>query len=194
MQLYVSEIKEAIRELRSVYFDLLDRFENLIISETVGKKCTYEQYKLHLSERFAALKEHLLNPVQRKIYRQIYSPIDDRDSWLNAIGQACIDKRLESFSDNDEKVLHEKFVYYLHQLDNLCEFSQTNVKQDDEDIIKLEITSFVENIKERIIRMPKSKTNEAVRMAESLNTRLSSDKELNIITLIKLLQEQLNNE
>lgn len=194
MQHYVTQIQDSIRELRTVYFDLLDRFEKLIIHETTGKKVSFEKYKEGLQERFASLKEHLLNQTQKKLYRQILSPMDDRNGWLNAIAHACIDKRLDSFNDNDEKLLHEKFVHYLHQLDNLCELSKTNIDYDNEDIVKLEITSFVENIKERIIRMPKAKTQEAIQLAVVLQNGLSQDRQLNIVTLIKLLQEQLNNE
>lgn len=194
MKNYVTQIQDSIRELRTVYFDLLDRFEKLIIHETTGKKVSFEKYKEGLQERFTFLKEHLLNQTQKKLYRQILSPIDDRNAWLNAIAHACIDKRMDSFNDNDEKVLHEKFVHYLHQLDNLCELSKTNVDYDNEDIIKLEITSFMENIKERIIRMPKAKTQEAAKLSLSLQSGLSKDRQLNIVTLIKLLQEQLNND
>lgn len=194
MQLYISQIKEATRELRTVYFDLLDRFEDLIVNETVGKKSAFEEYKLKLQERFITLKEHLLNPTQKKIYNQIFSPIDERESWLNAIAQVCIDKRLDQFSDNEEKVLHEKFVFYLHQLDNLCKLSLSDIDYANEDIIKFEITSFVENINGRIIRMPKSKSEAATKMAETLGKKLSSDKQLNIVTLITLLKDQLSNE
>lgn len=194
MRSYILEIKDAIKELRVIYFDLLDKFENLIINETVGKKCAFNEYKLILQDRFSSLKEHLLTPIQKKLYNQIFSPIDDRETWLNAVAQACIDKRLDQFNDNDEKLLHEKFIYYLHQLDNLCELSLNDIDYANEDLIKLEITSFVENINGRIIRMPKSKSQEAARMAEFLSDKLSKDKQLNIVTLINLLKDQLTDE
>ena len=194
MQHYVTQIQDSIRELRTVYFDLLDRFEKLITHETLGKKASFEIYKEALQERVSSVKEHLLNQSQKKFYKQILSPMEDRNAWLNAIAHACVDKRLDSFNDNDEKVLHEKFVHYLHQLDNLCELSKTNIDYDNEDVVKLEITSFVENIKERIIRMPKAKTQEAAKLALALQGGLSKDRQLNIVTLVKLLQEQLNND
>lgn len=194
LQSYIAQMQDAIRELRTVYSELSDRFESVIQKETVGKKAPFDEYKNALKERYAGIKEHLLNQTHRKIISQLLSPMDDRDSWLNAVAQACIDKRLETFTDTDEKILYDKFVSYINQLDNLCELSQKNIDFNNEDIIKLEITSFVENMQERIIRMPKSKTVEATKLAESLHRKLSADKQLNIVTLIRLLQEQLENE
>lgn len=194
MQAYVSEIQAALRELRTVYSDLLERFEKLIVAETAGTDLSFEEYKKNLQARFEAIKTYLLNQSQNIIYKQIFSPIDDRSAWLNAIAHACVDKRPDQFTDTDEKILHEKFVHYIHQLDNLCELSKTKVDYDNEDIVKLEITSFVQDINERIIRMPRSKTADATRLANNLQARLGRDTQMNIIALIKLLQEQLNNE
>jgi hypothetical protein len=194
MQGYILHLQDAIRQLRTVYFDLLDRFELLIQNEVVGKKVPFETYKGALEKRFSGIKEHLLSPTQKRIISQFLSPIDDRNSWLNAVSQACVDKKLEQFTDSDEKNLRDKFVFYLNQLDNLCELSKSNIDFSNEDVIKLEITSFVENMQERIIRMPKTKTVESIRMSEYINSKLSSDKQLNIVTLVNLLKEQLKNE
>jgi len=191
---YTNEIKDAIRQLRTVYFDLLDRFEQLIQNEVVGKKATFDEYKTALIHRYSVIKMHLLSQSQKKIIDQFLSPIDDRNSWLNAVSQACTGKRLDQFTDTDEKILRDKFVYYLNQFDNLCELSKTDIDIDNEDVIKFEITSFVENMQERIIRMPKTKTVEASALVTSINSKLSKDKQLNIVTLVKLLKEQLGDE
>jgi len=194
LQSYIVQMQDAIRELRTVYFELSDRFEEVIQKEIIGKNVPFEEYKNALMKRYTGIKGHLLNQTHRKIIAQFLSPIDDRNSWLNAVAQACVDKRLESFTDTDEKILYDKFISYINQLDNLCELSQQNIDLNNEDIIKLEITSFVETMQERIIRMPKSKTIEANKLAENLQNKLSGDKQLNIVTLIKLLKEQLENE
>jgi len=73
----------------------------------------------------------------------------------------------------------------------------TNVKDinfEKEEVLKLEITSFVKGIKKSLIRFPKEKLKEISNLEGEIKNKLSNDKELNIALLTKLLQEQLKDE
>ena len=151
LETYVSKLQESIKEIRTSYTGLIDRFEHFLTEEIIGGSLSFEDYKTRLQKRFKKLKIHVLLPKQKTFYQRIFSPLDDRMSWLNSMAQATIGKPLENFTDADEVILYEKFAGMVHELDNLCEISEDDIDVTKEDVLKFEITSFVEGIQKNLI-------------------------------------------
>lgn len=191
---YVAQLQNSIRELRGCYEELVNRVENFILEEIIGEKLSFPGYKVQLQERFRKLKKHLLLPHQKVFHQRLISELDDRKSWMSSVAHACIGKSLDSINDEDEVILHEKLRDVIHELDNLCELSKADVDEAKEDVLKLEVTSFVEGIKKNLIRLPKKKAKELIQLESIIKAKLSKDRQLNVATLTKLLQDQLRNE
>jgi uncharacterized FlaG/YvyC family protein len=136
----------------------------------------------------------LLLPHQKVFYQRLISELDDRKSWLSSIAYACVGKPLDMFDDEDEYKLYENLKGIIHELDNLCELSETDINFDKEEVFKLEITSFVEGLMKNLVRLPKNKAMEVVELRDKIKEILSKDKQLNVAILTKLLQEQMKNE
>ncbi len=66
--------------------------------------------------------------------------------------------------------------------------------KEKEEIFKLEITSFIDGLYKKLIRLPKKKTKTMLKIEKDIKAKLSEDKQLNITTLTKLLREQLKSE
>lgn len=192
---FITQLEDSIKEIRAAYSELANRFEQFILEDVVGEPMGFDQYKNSLQERFRTIKKHSLLPYQKVFYQRVMSELDDRNAWLNSLGQACIGKGLDVASDIDEELLYSKFASLVRELDNLCEISDSDYDENKEVVIKLEVTSFIEGLQRNLIRMPKSKSKKVLDLQRKLKEHLLvKDKQLKIVALVRLLEEELSNE
>jgi hypothetical protein len=190
---YTEKLQASLAEIRGCYRALVARVEEFIQREITGST-DVSTYREDLRKRFTNVKKHLLLPYQKVFYQRLYSEISDNDAWLNSITQACIGKPLEDISDNEEKVLYEKLKNIVHELDNLDELGRTGFDENKEIAFKLEVTSFVEGLNKNLVRLPIGKNKELVQLQSVVKARLTDDKQLNIATLAKILEDLLKDE
>lgn len=188
---FITKLKDSIRELRTSYDNLLDRFEAYFVQEVLGYTEKFPGYKLAIKERYKYIKAHLLLNHQKAFYKGLLSELDDRKAWLNSLAQSCIGKQLHLITDDDEVVFHERVKDWVYELDNLCEISKTDIDEQKEEVLKVEITSFVQGLNKNLIRIPKTKSKEVDAKVDEIKTLLGKDKKLNVTILAKLLQEFL---
>jgi hypothetical protein len=192
---FVLSINGCIQEINQAYDNLLNRIENLILKKFIGKQLIFPAYKNELISRFSKIKKHQLDTKQKALLQRIKSPLDDRKSWINSVAFAVIGKSLENISDEEEKIFYDSLEEKIHELDNLCELSKVDIDVTNEEILKIEITSFVKGLEKRLIRLPKQNNQEILNLGNEIKSKLKGNsKDLNIALLTKLLQEQLNNE
>jgi hypothetical protein len=191
LQSYIIELQNAIRELRTCYDGLLNRFEEFILTEFIGEELEFEEYKLKLQSRFKQLKKHLCLPHQKTFIQRLDSELDDKKAWLNSIAQAVVGKSLETIKDEDEVFLYDKFKTLIHELDNLTNISQADLDEEHEDVFGIEVSSFVDGINKSLIRLPKTKKKEVSKIEDLIKSKLSKDKSLNIAALASILKELL---
>lgn len=187
---YVAKLQNAIRELRTCFDELANRFELFIIEEVLYETLDFEDYKKKLQGRFKSVKQHRLLPYQKTLLMRISSDLDDRKAWLSSIAQAVVGKTLDNFRDEDEVLLFDKFKTLVLELDSLANLSRSEVNEATEDIFNLEITSF-EEIRKKSVRVPKKKKEEIEVIENLLRTQLGKDKTLNIAALANLLKDLL---
>ncbi|TDO29230.1 hypothetical protein [Sediminibacterium goheungense] len=192
LESFINQLQQSIRDIRNCYGDLLDSFELFIQDEIIGSNEQFPTYKSTLQKRFLHVKKHLLQQNQRVFVQRINSELDDRNAWLNAIAQACIGKALSVISDSEKHILFDRMKDMVHELDNLSEIS--NFNEDKEIAFKLEVTSFVQGLQKNLIRLPKTKNKAYIQLQDKVKSQLGRDKQLNIATLAKLLEELLRNE
>jgi hypothetical protein len=184
-------LQQAIRELRTSYDGLIQRFEEFICNEFIGKIVDFEGYKEQLQNRFKKLKKHLLLASQKTFVLRIDSALDDKKAWLNSIAQAVTGKALENFTDEDELLLYEKFKATILELDSLTNLSKGDIDEANEEVIGVKIDTFFSNINPKIVRVPKNKAAEIEILKVALRKKLTSDKTSNIAAVLNLLKELL---
>ncbi|MGV3530569.1 MAG: hypothetical protein ACO1OO_16830 [Flavisolibacter sp.] len=191
---YSDSLQESIKEIRSCYDELVNRVDEFIMNEVLGLATTFPAYRTVLQDRYKHLKKYLLLPYQKSFHHRLYSETEDKKAWLNSIVQACLDKPLEMIIDTEEEILYEKLKDIFHELDNLTDISESGIDIEQEIAFKFEITSFVEGLKKNLVRLPKSKVKQLIQLQSVMKTKLSSDRQLNIATLAKMLEELLTDE
>ena len=128
---------------------------------------------------------------QKTFIQRIDSQLDDKKSWLNSIAQATVGKTLESFNDEDEVLLYDKFKSLIVELDSLTKLSNLNVDESQEEVIGIKIDSFINKIDPKIVRLPKKKSKEVDDIKGKLLDNLGSDKTTNLAAVVNLLKDLL---
>ncbi|MEO9257502.1 MAG: hypothetical protein ABI207_03915, partial [Crocinitomicaceae bacterium] len=191
LQEYTNTLQASIRELRTCYDNLIQRFEDYICNEIVYEKLDFEEYKDKLQIRFKKVKKHLLLADQKTFVQRIDSALEDKKAWLNSISQAVVGKPLESFNDEDEILLYDKFKSLVIELDGLTNISRSDIDDDREEVISVKIDSFFSSIAPKIVKIPKKRESEINEIKNQVKRKLSSDRTLNIAALVNLLKELL---
>jgi hypothetical protein len=191
---FIKKLQDSIRELRTSYDALVDRFEKYFISEVIGSSQDFPAYRDELRTRFKEIKAHLLLTHQKPFYNRIQSELDDKKAWLSSIAQACIGKPLDNISDDDELLMYDRLCEMVYELDNLCEISRSDINDEKEEVLKLEITSLMKGLNKSLLRIPKEKAKEIEKKQQEIKRILGRDKKINLAVLGKLLQDILKNE
>lgn len=191
LQTYITKLQDSIRDLRTSYEGLVNRFEEFILNEFIGEKLEFEDYKAKMQDRFKNLKKHLCLPHQKTFVQRLDSGLDDKTTWLSSITQSVVGKSLETISDEEEIILYDKFKTLVLELDSLTNISKDGMDNDKEDILGIQMSSFVDGIKRSLIRLPKTKRNEVSKIEVLIKTKLSKDKTLNIAALANILKDLL---
>ncbi|MFD0792072.1 hypothetical protein ACFQZX_00505 [Mucilaginibacter litoreus] len=188
---FSEKLMAVMRELRSAYDDLLNRFER-VINTLWNQDLEFSQYKDRLRARYQlTLKHYLLLPYQRTFYDRICSPLEQRNAWLSSVAQAVIGKTLENITDEDELKLFDKFIQIIHEMDNLNDFDKHNVDLETEKALRLEITIPGQKGSHRLIRMPKEKVMSQDALEEKMNALIQQEDQF---TRIAILAEMLRKE
>lgn len=191
LQHFTISLQDSVRELRTAYDELVKRFEDFICNEFVGQSSDFEEYKEYLQKRFLKLKKHMLLSNQKTFVQRLDSPLDDRKAWLNSIVQAVTGKTLETFSDEDEILLYERFKSMILELDSLTKISKTDIDESKEEVIGVKIDSFLSKIDPKVVRIPKNKRKEIELLKNELKNKLGKDNTSNIAAVLNLLKELL---
>lgn len=188
-------LQNATRELSSSFPNLINRIEDVIGKTIRNEKIDFPENKSTLQQRFKKVKNELVDPKLRVLIQRINTPLEDRQSWINSIATAIIGKSLDQFTDQDEVTFNILFQKRIHDLDNFSDISNKDIDESKEELLKIELTSFVRGVQQNFIRFPKEKNKQIDKMKTSIKGMLNAnDKQANIVLLIKLLQEEIEND
>lgn len=188
-------LQNSTREISAAFSNLVNRIEEVIGKTIREEKIDFPENKLLLQQRFKKLRNEKIDLKLRVLIQRINTPLDDRQSWISSIATAIMGKPLDQFSDSDELEFRTIFQKRIHELDNLTDISKKDIDENKEEVLKLELTSFVKGVQRNLIRLPKAKVKQIEEKKHSIKKLLdANDKQANIALLIKLLQEEIGNE
>ncbi|MCF8342581.1 MAG: hypothetical protein K9I82_16510, partial [Chitinophagaceae bacterium] len=126
---YTIHIQDAIRELRSCYDALIDRIEGTIIESLDCQNMSFEEYKKDISNKLVSIDPNLLSPEQNIFFKRIFSPLDDRASWLKSVADVALGKSIDKMIDEEEVLLMnsiKEFIFGLVKAADIHEFNKVN--------------------------------------------------------------------
>ncbi|WP_044110555.1 hypothetical protein [Xylanibacter brevis] len=171
VQDYCYVIQRAVRELRGCYNQLIDRIEENLIESLGLKSGEYAEYVQEIQQRLSKVKPHLLNPRQKEFYQHAIAQFDNRTEWYQSVCFAVLGSPLERMTDDQEPKLHDDIVYLFKECEQKAVLSESlNYKIDE----KEEQRSY--------------------ELESKINDLLTGDDNLDVYTLMRILQKKLNND
>ena len=170
VQDYCSVIQRAVRELRGCYNQLIDRIENNLIESLGLESGEYVEYVKEVQQRLSKVKVNLLNPRLKEFYLHVMTQFDNRVEWFQSVCYAVLGTPLEKLTDEQEPKLHDDLVFLFRECEQKAILSESLKYKIDE-------------AEEKRSQM----------LEEKINNVLTGDSNLDVYTLMKILQKKINN-
>lgn len=191
LQHFIIQLQDSIKEIRNCFDELVNRFESFLQDKYFDKPITFEEYKIKFQKRYTSLHRHLLLNSQKSFVQRIDSQIEDKKAWLSSLAQSLTGKSLEKFKDDDELLLYDKFTDMILDLDSLNRISKSKFDEKKEIALDVQINSFEGGMTNKVIRLPKGKSNEVENLEEKIKELLSKDKSIDLAAVTAVLKDLL---
>lgn len=170
VQDYCYVIQRAVRELRGCYNQLIDRIEGNL-SESLGLESgEYAEYILEIQQRLSKVKPHLLNTRQKEFYQHAMAQFDNRTEWYQSVCFAVLGSPLDRMTDDQEPKLHDDIVFLFKECEQKAVLSESlYYKIDDKEEARSQ------------------------ELESKINEILSGNNNLDVYTLMRILQKKMNN-
>ncbi|MCB9017732.1 MAG: hypothetical protein H6544_03910 [Prevotellaceae bacterium] len=191
MSQYQNLIKDAIRELRSCYHNLIERIEENVI-ETLGLQSTsFNEYKSEIDKRFKSIKPYLLSTKQRNFLNRVSFPITDKTAWYESICFVVLDKPLASLKDSEEALLMDSLRYLFNALTKFISISTVAKGNKQDEVYNVELVSTQGSFKPQSFVLPKSQKEKTTDLEQKIEKLLSGNDNLDICTLLRILNKKI---
>jgi hypothetical protein len=193
MSQYQELIKNAIRELRSCYLNLINKIEENVIEILGLQSHNFAEYKSEIESRFKGIKTNLLSNKQKSFLNRLLMPQTDKTLWYESICFVVFDKPLVSIKDNEITLLIETLRHLFVALTKFIDISKIAHKNSNSEIYQFELVSTKGTVKPQSYILPenqKVKTNE---LEAKINEILSGDENLDVCTLLRILKSKIKN-
>ena len=191
---YTHHIQDSIRELRSCYDALIDRIEGAIQESLDCKGVSFLDYKKEITNKLSSINSNLLSPEQTVFFKRVFSPLDDRASWIKSIADVALGKSIEKMIDEEEPLLMNNIKSYISGLIKAADIHEFNKLSDD----KLVSFEFIDEsgdlVKQRIVIDTKINGKYSGVKNELTQKLVTLDAEKRKQLLFELLAFELNNK
>jgi uncharacterized protein YlbG (UPF0298 family) len=193
MQQYQDYIKNAIRELRSCYTNLISKIENNVIEVLGLKSNNFTDYKSEIENRFKGIKPNLLSNKQKSFLNRLLMPQSNETLWYESICYVVLDKPLVQIKDNEVKLLIDSLKYLFITLTKFIDISKIAKTNINSEIYSFELVSTKGTIKPQSYILPENQKEKTNELEAKINQILSGDENLDVCTLLRILKSKANN-
>ena len=171
MQDYCNVIQRAVYELRGCYNNLIDRIENHLTESLGLSSCEYNDYIKEIHHRLSKVKSHLLTPRQKEFYQHVMTQFGSRTEWYQSVCFVVLGAPLERMTDEQEPRLHDDIVFLFKECEQKALLSERlDYKIDSEE------------------------EKRSQELESNINRVLTGNNNLDVYTLMRILQKKLNND
>ncbi len=191
---YQDMIKHAVRELRSVYHNLINKIEDNLLEILGIEKENYKEYKPVVNKRFKKVKANLLSKKQKALLSRLVSEERDRVLWYESICYVILNKPLSDIKDNEIVTLVDTLRHQLHVLTQFIEVSDLTRANKDAEIYKFELVTNKGNLGSQSYVLQKNQKDKTEELENKINNILTGDSNLDVCTLLRILKRKVEND
>ena len=190
---YGNIIQRAIRELRTCYTGLIDRIEERLIDDFDLQSGDYNEYVVEIRNHLAHVKTYLLTDKQREFYHHVMTEYDNRNQWYQSICYTILEQRLETLRDEQEEQLVDDLIYMFRTCEKYSSISQKTDDLNKNDAYSFDmVTNRGTNIRTQTYILPEKDKQQVADLEAQINGLLSGDTNLDVCTLLSILNKKMN--
>ena len=190
---YGKIIQRAIKELRSCYSQLIDRIEERLVDELGLQSYDYSEYVVEIRERLSNVKVYLLTDKQREFYHHVMTEYDNRTLWYQSICYTILEQRLDSIRDEQEDKLVDDLIYLFRECEKYADISKKIGDAEKNDAYSFDlVTNKGFNIRTQTYVLPEKDKSKADELEKKISRLLSGDNNVDICTLLSILNKKVN--
>ena len=189
---YANIIQRAIRELRSCYSQLLDRIEGRIVEALGLLSYDYNEYIYEIRGRLKGVKVYLLTAKQKEFYNHIMTEYDNRTSWYQSICYSVLDHSLDSLRDEQEDKLVDDLIYLFQECEKYADITKKIGEEANIDAYSFDmVTNKGISLRTQTYVLPEKDKQRASELEEKIGRILSGDNNIDICTLLAVLNKKM---
>lgn len=187
-------IQQAIRELRSCYSQLIDRLEIRLVDGLELSSADYNEYIEEIRQRLSNVKLHLLTDKQKEFYHHVMAEYDNRTLWYQSICYPILDHKLESLRDDEEDKLADDLVYLFRECEKYADISKKTIADNDVAYSFDMVSNTGATIRTQTYILPEKDKKRVSELEAKINEILSGNSNVDICTLLEVLNKKMTNE
>jgi hypothetical protein len=189
---YGNIIQRAIRELRSCYTKLIDRIEERLVEGLKLDSAEYGEYIHEVRGRLGNTKVYLMTDRQREFYTHAITEYDNRAEWYQSICYTVLDQRLDTLRDEQEDKLLDDLVYMFRSCEKYADISRKTDESDKSDAYSFDmVTNRGTDVRTQTYILPEKDRQQAVALEARINKLLSGDTNVDVCTLLSILNKKI---
>ena len=190
---YGNIIQRAIRELRSCYSQLIDRIEARLVEGFGLKSYDYSEYIVEVRERLAYVKDYLLTGKQKEFHHHVMTEYDNRKEWYQSICYTILEQRLDTLKDEQEDKLADDLVYLFRECEKYSDISKKVGDSDKNEAYSFDmVTNKGTKVRTQTYVLPEKDKSKANDLEKKISKLLSGDNNIDVCTLLSILNKKMN--
>ncbi|WP_417859761.1 hypothetical protein [Winogradskyella sediminis] len=190
---FTNQIQDAIREIRTVYDELLDRIENVIIEAFHCEAEDFDGYKNEIREKMEELNLAVLSQKQNIFYKRLISPLDDRTSWIKSVADVALGKGIDDMLDEEEPILIDNIKDLSLGLIKATEIQKYNSSSTNGKLYSIRFFEATGGFKDERVFLASNEENTFKDAKEKIRTTIKDlDKDKRKELLIELLSKEMS--
>ncbi|MBO7494836.1 MAG: hypothetical protein J6T87_11930 [Bacteroidales bacterium] len=191
---YGNVIQKAVRELRACYAQLIDRLEIRLVDGLELSSADYNEYIVEIRQRLSNVKLHLLTDKQKEFYHHVMAEYDNRTLWYQSVCYPILDHKLESLRDEEEDKLADDLVYLFRECEKYADISKKTIADNDVAYSFDMVSNTGASIRTQTYILPEKDKKRVSELEAKINEILSGNSNLDICTLLEVLNKKMTNE
>lgn len=191
---YGNVIQKAVRELRACYAQLIDRLEIRLVDGLELSSADYNEYIVEIRQRLSNVKLHLLTDKQKEFYHHVMAEYDNRTLWYQSVCYPILDHKLESLHDEEEDKLADDLVYLFRECEKYADISKKTIADNDVAYSFDMVSNTGASIRTQTYILPEKDKKRVSELEARINEILSGNSNLDICTLLEVLNKKMTNE
>lgn len=187
-------IQQAIRELRSCYTQLIDRIEIRLVDGLGLESADYNDYVKEIRKRLSNVKMHLLTTKQKEFYNHAVAEYDNRTQWYQSICYPVLEHKLDSLRDEEEDKLADDLIYLFRECEKYVDISNRLLDDSDTAYSFDMVTNTGSNFRTQTYILSEKDKNKVLKLEEQITKILSGDNNIDICSMLEIINKKLKTD